>query len=81
MSQAHTGGALDELCESYEAWKHCITVRCGIALTEHYVRARIEALDDQNDPMTARFVVLYGRDHLKRTRDWFERALVELAEA
>jgi hypothetical protein len=69
---------VDELCQSYEDWKHCITVRCGIPLSAPYLKERIEALANPRDPMTARFVILYGPDHLARTRGWFEQALSEL---
>lgn len=70
---------MDDLCESYEDWKHCISVRCGIPLTAPYLRERIAALGNASDPMTARFAALYGADHLTRTRGWFQRALAETA--
>lgn len=63
---------------SYEEWKHCITVICGIPLTESYVRQRIEALHDTSDHMTSKFVELYGEPHLRQTIAWFEQALNDL---
>lgn len=72
---------MDALCESYEAWKHCITVKCRIPLTAEYVATRLKALSDLTDPMTARFVVLYGDPYRLRTIGWFEQARAELGKA
>lgn len=63
---------------SYDEWKHCITVICGIPLTKAYVRQRIEALKDQHEHMTSKFIQLYGEPHRQQTIAWFERALSEL---
>ncbi|MED5389534.1 MAG: hypothetical protein VX793_11815 [Pseudomonadota bacterium] len=38
---------------SYAEWRHCITDICGLPLTETFVRERLAALDNPNDPMTA----------------------------
>ena len=67
--------------KGYEDWKHCITVQCKIKLTPDYVAKRIAALNNERDPMTARFIKLYGDAHLKRTIGWFEQASAELAGA
>ncbi|MEO1269090.1 MAG: hypothetical protein AAFX99_13395 [Myxococcota bacterium] len=64
--------------ENYENWKHCITVQCKIKLTPEYVAKRIAALSNERDPMTARFIKLYGDEHRKRTMGWFEQARTEL---
>ena len=65
---------MDGLCASYEEWRHCITVKCGIPLTADYIAERVAALSNPEDKMTARFVQLYGDDHRVRTLEWFERA-------
>ncbi|MEM7435891.1 MAG: hypothetical protein AAF436_12120 [Myxococcota bacterium] len=69
------------LCESYEDWKHCITVECNIPLTPDYVTKRIAVLSDERDPTTARFVALYGDPYRLRTIQWFEQARAELGGA
>lgn len=62
---------------SYETWQRCITVDCGIALSEEFCRERLEALADPRDPHTRRFRDLYGEEHLRMVQGWFERALDE----
>jgi len=66
------------LCESYDEWKHCITIKCGIPLTAEYAEARLRALSDAKDAQTARFSVLYGAAYLGTVISWFKRALLEL---
>lgn len=60
--------------QTYEAWEHCITVRCGIPLTAEFIAARIEALQDMNDYHTNRFIEQWGASHLERTLAWFRQA-------
>jgi hypothetical protein len=63
---------------TYEDWKHCVTVRCGITLTPAYIEERLLALRDPRDKMMARFQELYGQDHLEKVIAWFERAKAEI---
>jgi len=63
---------------SYEDWKHCITVLCGIPLTRSYVEARIAALGDPRNYATQRFAEVWGQAQLDRVRGWFADARVEL---
>lgn len=60
--------------QSYEEWQHCITVKCGLELTPAYISERLSALTDNEDYQTQRFIVLYGKQHLKSVIDWFHRA-------
>lgn len=69
---------MNELCDSYEDWKHCITVRCKIPLTPEFVSKRLAVLSDPHDATTARFVQLYGDAHRLRVVQWFEQARGEL---
>lgn len=62
---------------SYDEWKHCITVTCRQALTPEYITGRLEALRSPDDPGTRRFRELYGSEHLNDIQSWFERALEE----
>jgi len=64
---------------SYEAWRDCITIRCGIPLTESYIQSRLKELNRTDHPKTREFLRLYGSDHLQRTISWFRRAGEELA--
>ncbi|MEM6388535.1 MAG: hypothetical protein AAF825_01715 [Pseudomonadota bacterium] len=65
--------------ESYEDWKHCITVKCDIPLTAQYIDDRIAALTDDSDFNTQRFIERWGAKHHARTVEWFKRAKEELA--
>ena len=59
---------------TYDQWRHCITVDCGIDLTASFIEARLKALGDPADAGTARFVELYGESYLDDVVQWFERA-------
>ncbi|MEM1373303.1 MAG: hypothetical protein AAGF78_02850 [Pseudomonadota bacterium] len=65
--------------DTYEEWKHCITVKCDIALTSAYVDERLAALSDETDFQTQKFKERWGNAHHERTVQWFERAKAELA--
>ncbi|MEM8607009.1 MAG: hypothetical protein AAGF92_07880 [Myxococcota bacterium] len=69
---------MEGLCETYDEWKHCITVKCRIPLTSDFVAKRIKALNDERNPTTARFIALYGDSYRLRTIGWFEQARNEL---
>jgi len=64
---------------SYHQWRHCIEVRCKIALTPDFVQRRLTELQDDQHATTKHFAKLYGVDHLKRTISWFHRASDEMA--
>lgn len=66
--------------DTYEAWKHCITVKCGIPLTADYVQERLNALANNTDHTTQRFIERWGAAHHQRTMVWFDMAAKELAE-
>ncbi|MFN3386337.1 MAG: hypothetical protein ACK42Y_07085 [Candidatus Thermochlorobacter sp.] len=66
------------LPNSYQEWKRCITVDCGIKLTQEYVEQRLRALRDERDEHTIQFMRLYGKAHLNNVINWFERALDEV---
>lgn len=64
--------------QSYEEWRHCITVICRQSITRPYIEQRIAALNSANDHMTETFVKLYGEQQRRKTLEWFERAKQEL---
>ena len=69
----------DVIPRTYDQWRHCITVDCGIALTPKYIEQRLRALSDMRDDGTRRFIALYGRDHHAAVLGWFEQAAQALA--
>ena len=48
--------------QTFEGWKHCITVACGIPLTKQYAEERVRVLSDDTLPETKRFVEKYGNE-------------------
>ena len=63
-----------ELPRTYDEWKYCITVKCGIALTQDYINERLRALSTKNDHATAKFVEMWGSEHHQNTVSWFKQA-------
>jgi hypothetical protein len=60
--------------QTFEDWKHCITVLCGIPLTRSYIDQRLAALRDPADYSTQKFVAAWGDQHRLRVIGWFEQA-------
>ncbi len=60
--------------QSYEAWRHCIIVECGLELTPGFIEERISALQNNSDYYTQQFVRLYGQQQLKKVLGWFMQA-------
>lgn len=71
----------DAIPATYAAWRHCIEVDCGIALTPDFIHARLQSLRNPRDDATERFANLYGTSHLQSVIRWFEQARAELATA
>lgn len=63
--------------QTYEEWRHCITVICRQPITRPYIEERIAALNSKNDHMTQAFVQLYGEQQRRKTLQWFEQAKQE----
>ena len=66
--------------ETYERWRRCITVDCGLALTPAFIKTRLAELRDNNAHRTRRFIECYGENHRARVITWFERAQQETKE-
>lgn len=64
--------------QTYEEWRHCITVTCSQPLTRPYIESRIKALNDESDYTTQKFISLYGAAQHKKTLQWFEQAKAAL---
>ena len=67
--------------ETYEQWRYCITVECGIPLTPEFVAQRLIIWRDVEAEETLRFRRCYGDAHWKSVVAWFELAEVELGTA
>lgn len=65
--------------DTYDDWKHCITVSCGIPLTLDYIDERISDLRNPRNDHTRRFTKTWGEAHLQTVIGWFERARKEMA--
>lgn len=64
--------------ETFEQWKRCITVDCGIPLTPAFVSQRLTVWRDEKSQETQRFRRLYGDPYWQAVIGWFERAEREL---
>jgi hypothetical protein len=60
--------------ETYAAWRRCIEVDCGIELTPAFIAARLQALADERDPHTRRFVAPWGEAQRRRVLGWLDEA-------
>lgn len=60
--------------QTYEQWRHCITVECGIALTVPFITQRLSIWHNAESEETLWFRRLYGDEHWKAVTAWFERA-------
>lgn len=65
--------------ETYEQWRHCIEIECGLELTAQFAAERLTALLNRKDHHTNRFFAIWGTEHHARVLDWFRRAQAELA--
>lgn len=67
--------------ETYEQWRHCIEVDCGLELTADFIDERLEALRNSRDHHTNRFLAIWGQQHHSCVVQWFQRAQAELSVA
>ncbi|MEM6411148.1 MAG: hypothetical protein AAF683_06400 [Pseudomonadota bacterium] len=65
--------------KTFEEWEHCITVKCGIPLTEQFVSDRIKALEDSTDTTTQKFRNFWGNAHYVQTLEWFRQAALRVS--
>ena len=65
------------LPKTYDEWKYCITVKCGIALTQDYVNERLSVLSKVSDYSTAKFIEMWGPEHHQKTIEYFSQAANE----
>ncbi|MEM1435921.1 MAG: hypothetical protein AAGG11_17820 [Pseudomonadota bacterium] len=67
--------------ETYDEWRHCITVECGIPLTQAFITERLATWRNERSEETTRFRKLYGDGHWRSVVSWFERAEAEVGSA
>lgn len=67
--------------ETYDQWRHCISVECGIPLTLAFITQRLDIWHDPESDETQRFRRLYGDAHWRSVVGWFEQAERELTGA
>lgn len=70
----------EEMPQTYDSWKECITVQAGIPFTEEFISERLEVLENPNHQDTTRFISLYGEEQLSRVISWFKIARNEIEE-
>ncbi len=63
---------------TYQDWRHCIEVQCGIPLTPTFVAQRLAELADPAHERTQKFVKTWGEAHRQRVIGWFEQASREI---
>jgi hypothetical protein len=59
---------------TYEEWRHCIEVDCGLQLNQSFIAERLAELTEAEHERTRQFVRLYGEPHRLRVIGWFEQA-------
>lgn len=61
--------------ETYEAWRRCIEIDCGLRLEPPFIHERIAELENPDHFRTRQFVGLYGEPHRLRVLGWFRQTL------
>ena len=69
--------AMELFPSDYASWRYCIEVKCGLALTPEFLKARIAVLGDPRHEESQRFARLYGESYRQQVLDWFHRAAAE----
>lgn len=64
--------------ETYDEWRHCIVVECGLKLTKPFIEKRITDLQNNGEHHTQQFIKRYGRQHHQQVLNWFAKAAKEL---
>jgi hypothetical protein len=63
---------------SYQDWKNCIEVKCGISLTIAFVEERLSVFKDESNAEKKRFAEFYGESHCMQIASWFEQSKNEI---
>ena len=52
--------------QTFDEWRQCIVVDCGLELSERFIEQRISSLQDMSEHYTQQFVRKYGPEHHQR---------------
>ncbi|MBX2847095.1 MAG: hypothetical protein KTR16_02150 [Acidiferrobacterales bacterium] len=63
---------------TYEEWRHCIVVECGLELNKRFIEKRISALEDKSQHYTEQFIRRYGEQHYSQVLGWFRLSMQQL---
>lgn len=59
--------------QTFNDWKNCISIDCGIALTKEFAQRRLFIYSDLENLETKKFVSLYGQLHLNNITQWLKQ--------
>lgn len=63
--------------QTFEQWKHCITVDCKINLTKEFAAQRLLVYTNERNIETEKFKMLYGEGYLQNIIHWFKKIINE----
>ncbi|MBM3165591.1 MAG: hypothetical protein FJZ80_09055 [Bacteroidetes bacterium] len=58
---------------TFEQWKHCIAIDCGIPLSKAFIQERLQVYQNKQNPETKKFTLLYGEQHLNNIIPWLQQ--------
>lgn len=64
--------ALNMIPQDFEAWRACITIKCGIEVSVAFARQRLAIYKQAEHPETKEFIKLYGSKHYQQIVAWLE---------
>lgn len=59
--------------QTFDQWKHCITIDCKINLTHEFAQQRLTVYQDKQNTETKKFISLYGEQHLNNIIQWLRQ--------
>lgn len=60
------------IARTYDDWRRCIEEDCGIALTQEFIKQRLDVYTDASNSETKKFIDLYGAEHLNNIVRWLQ---------
>ena len=63
--------------QTFDQWKHCITVDCKVKLTKDFALQRLTVYENINNVETKKFESLYGKEYLQSIINWFKKIVNE----
>ena len=78
MSVDNERYAEESIPSDYASWRYCIEVKCNLALTPDFIKARIAVFGDPQNEESQRFAKMYGDPWREQVLTWFQRAASEV---